>query len=79
MATMEELVIEAKREGSERGRMGKWPRARLAQVPNAGDLVSVDGNWYVAVAGVRREGYGGSLGGLYARWVMVPDSECQDW
>ena len=47
--------------------------------PEAGALTQVDGRWYVAVAGVRREGYKGNYGGLYARWVQVPEDECKDW
>lgn len=77
--TMDEVKAIAGREGSENGPLGKWPRARLAQTPEAGALTQVDGNWYVAVAGVRREGTKGNYGGLYARWVQVPAAECEGW
>lgn len=75
----EEVAATAAKQGSEDGPLGAWPRARLAQRPEAGALVQVDGNWYVAVAGVRHEGTRGTLGGLYARWVRVPAEECKDW
>jgi hypothetical protein len=75
----EEVVELAKIEGSENGPLGKWLAARLDQFPEAGALTHVNGKWYVAVAGTRREGYKGGLGGLYARWVQVPETECNDW
>jgi hypothetical protein len=77
--TKKEVVAKAATEGSENGPLGAWPGARLDQRPEAGMLVQSDGNWYVAVAGFRREGTKGDLGGLYARWVKVPASECEDW
>ncbi len=77
--TKEEMVKVAGTPGSENGPLGAWPRARLDQFPNAGDLVQANGNWYVAVAGVRREGTKGNYGGLYARWVQVPANECEGW
>lgn len=77
--TKEEMKAVAERPGSENGPLGAWPRARLDQRPDAGELVQVDGNWYVAVAGYRREGFKGDYGGLYARWVQVPEDECKDW
>lgn len=75
----EEVVATASVPGSENGPLGTWPRARLDQSPEAGNLVQVNGNWYVAVAGVRREGTKGNYGGLYARWVQVPANECEGW
>ncbi|MEK7537015.1 MAG: hypothetical protein AAB584_01020 [Patescibacteria group bacterium] len=75
----EEMAAIAAQPGSEEGMLGAWPRARLDQTPNAGDLTQVNGNWYVAVAGYRREGTKGILGGLYARWVQVPKKECEGW
>lgn len=77
--TKDEVSKIAGCEGSETGPLGKWRSARLAQSPEAGVLTQVDGNWYVAVAGCRREGYKGNYGGLYARWVQVPAEECKDW
>jgi len=77
--TKDELMSIAGRQGSEKGPLGAWPSARLDQRPNAGDLVQVNGHWYVAVAGVRREGQRGDYGGLYARWVQVPANECEGW
>ncbi len=74
-----ELVALARIPGSERGPLGAWASARLALRPNAGDITCIDRNWYIAVAGVRREGYKGNIGGLYARWVQVPEEECRDW
>lgn len=77
--TKEEVVETAGRPGSESGPLGAWPRARLDQQPEAGALVQVNGQWYVAVAGVRQEGSKGTFGGLYARWVQVPEKECKGW
>lgn len=77
--TQNELKSQAGRPGSENGPLGLWTSARLAQRPEAGQLVQVNGSWYVAVAGVRQEGYRGDYGGLYARWVQVPREECADW
>jgi hypothetical protein len=77
--TKEEVAKKASFEGSEEGPLGAWSCARLAQRPQAGAVVQVDGNWYVAVAGRRHEGYRGDYGGLYARWVQVPADECKDW
>jgi len=70
--TKEDVKKEAGRPGSEKGTFGSWPSARLEQRPEAGQLLEVNGSWYVAVAGVRHEGYHGEYGGLYARWVQVP-------
>lgn len=79
MATKEMIAATAAREGSEEGPLGTWPRARLTQTPEAGATIKVGGDWYVAVAGRRREGYKGDFGGLYARWVKVPEAECSEW
>jgi hypothetical protein len=70
--TKEQIAALAAQPGSENGPLGEWPRTRLDQRPEAGAMAQHDGRWYVAVAGVRREGTRGSLGGLYARWVQIP-------
>ena len=75
----EEMAKIARWEGSENGPLGKWPRARLEARPEAGNILQVDGKWYVAVAGVREENAKGNYGGLYARWVQVPANECEGW
>lgn len=77
--TKEELVRVASFQGSESGPLGEWPSARLPETPQAGQLLYRGGEWYVAVAGVRRELYKGGIGGLYARWVKVPKEVSADW
>jgi hypothetical protein len=77
--TKETLKRIASQQGSEDGPIGAWSKARLDEIPNAGDIVQVDGKWYVAVAGCRREGVKGSGGGLYARWVQVPSQFSERW
>jgi len=62
-------------EGSEhRGSCRVWarPEGRLTAFPEAGSIVYERAQWWVAVAGARREGYRGDYGGLYARWVAIP-------
>lgn len=75
----EKVMAMAAQMDSENGPLGAWPPARLDEAPDAGALIQVDGKWYVAVAGVPREGTKGNYGGLYARWVQVPASECNGW
>jgi len=77
--TREEICKRAGTPGSEKGLLGQWPKARLPESPEAGLILNRDGHWYVAVAGVRREGTRGDFGGLYARWVEVPEDVCAGW
>ena len=75
----DELAAEAAQENSELRTMGSWARARLDARPEAGKIVFTNGHWYVAVAGQRREGSYGTIGGLYSRWVEIPAEICKDW
>ena len=77
--TREELAAIAGRPGSENWAIGRWPRVSLRRRPEAGLVYFENGQWFVGVAGVRREGYRGELGGLYARWVAVPPSVSVSW
>lgn len=77
--TKEELINSASQIGSEYGPLGQWKASRLETFPEAGMLLQEHGHWYVALAGSRREGTRGTTGGLYARWVQVPDEISLGW
>lgn len=75
----EELAKIAGRPGSETGPLGAWESVKLPERPVAGKMLRKNGEWYIAISGWRREGTRDTIGGLYARWVKVPEEVSRYW
>lgn len=78
-AQKERILSLASQRDSENGPLGRWKPARLEVKPEDGAMIKVDGKWYVSVIGYSKERTGDYSGGIYARWVEIPEDMCQGW